>query len=353
MRRLLLRASTEGRFNLSYLTKYAVLPALFYVIGAAQHASAVPCMKRRQAISLPAPRSEAEAMRREFFAYDRFLPLHATLRPLDRTGARTRYRLDYDSIHDQRVPAILAIPNDFPPPYPVTLLVHGSGGNKDSSYIQLCSEALTAQGFATLSIDTQYHGDRTRPGRSGDIHMPDSYTMRDAWIQTVVDLRRAVDYIYSRGDLNSRKIGYLGFSQGAMIGGVLGGVEGRIGSFCLAVPGGGLVDIVKHLDRYPFLKAHWPVRVTPKVLKKVEAIANITDPIHYVGLIPPRPLLIIVAKYDEVIPPEASKAIISAAHAFGNNQVKQWDSGHVLHPAAVFDIRDFFVKCFGKRQRTG
>ncbi len=300
--------------------------------------------------TLPPPADSMEAMRRAYYAYDNKMPLKPDVQPLDDNAIRTRYKLAYDSVHDQRVTAIVAIPKRFAAPYPAVLLVHGSGGNKDTSYIAACSEMLTSQGYATLSIDTQYHGDRRRPDRSGEIHMPDSYTMRDAWVQTVVDLRRAVDYLTSRQDIAGGKIGYLGFSQGAMIGCVVGGVEPRIASFCLAVPGGGFVNIVKHIDEYPVLKAHWPIQVTPDVMRTVEEVANITDPIYYVGRILPRPLLIIVAKNDEIIPPEASQALILAAHANEADNVKRWASGHVLNPNCLFDVRDFFNASLGKRE---
>ncbi|HZT40667.1 MAG TPA: acetylxylan esterase [Chthonomonadaceae bacterium] len=300
------------------------------------------------AFTLPPPADAQEACRLSFYAYDSDLPLHAEIKPLDQEPSAVRYSLSYDSVHDQRVTAILALPRRFTPPYPAVLLVHGSGGSKDTSYIHWSSSALTAQGYATLSIDTQYHGARARPDRSGEIHMPDSFTMRDAWVQTVVDLRRAVDYLETRPDIHKDKIGYLGFSQGAMLGAVLGGVEARIHAFCLAVPGGGFVNIVQHIDRYPVLKAHWPVQATPEVMRRVEEISNVTDPIYYIGRIPPRPLLIIVAKYDEIIPPEASEALVEAARAHGSVQVQRWDSGHVLNPNTIFGIRDFFVAQFGK-----
>lgn len=298
--------------------------------------------------AFPPPADATEAMRLQFYAYDRALPLNPQLKPLDANAQRTRFRLDYDSVHDQRVSAIMAVPKRFSAPFPAILLVHGSGGNKDTSYIQLASEALTAQGFVTLSIDTQYHGDRSRPGRGGEIHMPDSYTMRDAWIQSVVDLRRAVDYLESRSDIDKSKIGYMGFSQGAMLGSVLGGVESRVAAFCLAVPGGGLAKIVENIDKYPFIKAHWPVTVTPDMLQRVEEIANVTDPVYFVGRILPRPLLIMVAEHDEIIPPEASKAVVEASHA-APDQVMHWQTGHILNLSVAFPIRDFFVKSFGKR----
>ena len=293
---------------------------------------------------------DADGLRQSYYQYDARLPLRATVKPFDSNPSRNRFFVEYDSAHDQRVTALLAIPTQFVGPYPAVLLVHGSGGNKNTSYIQWVSDMLTAQGYATLSLDTQYHGDRARPGRSGEIHMPDSYTMRDAWVQSVVDLRRGVDYLQSLKNMDAAKIGYMGFSQGGMLGAVLGGVESRVSAFCLAVPGGGLVQLVEHIDRYPVLREHWPVTVTPDVMRIVHDVANITDPIYYVSRIAPRPLLIIQAKHDEIIPPEASQALIAAAH-IPDSQVKRWESGHVLNPNALFDVRNFFVGVFGKREK--
>lgn len=293
-----------------------------------------------------------QAMRLQFYAYDQNLPLNAVIKPLDKKPTRTRYSLSFDSIHDQRVTAILAIPNNFTQPYPSVILVHGSGGDKDTSYIQWSSDALTSVGYATLSIDTQYHGDRARKGRSGEIHMPDSYTMRDAWVQSVVDIRRCVDYLQQRPDMDKHKIGYLGFSQGGMLGSVACGIEDRISCACLAVPGGGFANLVRNIDKYPVLKAHWPVKITPEILAKVDEISNITDPAHYIGMINPRPFLIFVAIHDEIIPAESSTILIEASHAREADQVKRVESGHVLNPIAIFDMRNFFVKNFGKRQRT-
>jgi uncharacterized protein len=300
------------------------------------------------AFTLPPPVDAHETDRLAWYDYDAALPLNAVLKPLDQNTTSTRFRLDYDSIHDQRVPAIIAIPKRFAAPYPVVILVHGSGGSKNADYIRDISMTLTHNGYATLSIDTQYHGDRKRPGRNGEIHMPDSFTMRDAWVQSVVDLRRAVDYLETRDDIDHARIGYLGFSQGGMLGAVLGGLEPRISAFCLGVPGGGLMEIVKHIDQYPVLKAHWPVKLTPEVLKIIESVTDVTDPIYFVGRINPRPLLILVATDDEIIPPSASEALIKAAHAT-DDQVKRIVASHVLNPNVLFTIRDFFVAHYGKR----
>ncbi len=327
--------------------RYSSLAILLIAITLSSYCS-IPLQANQERKTALTPEQN---MRLQYYAYDKDLPLNSVIKPLDKKPSRIRYSLSFDSIHDQRVTAILAIPNNFKQPFPSVILVHGSGGDKDTSYIQWSSDALTSMGYATLAIDTQYHGDRARKGRTGEIHMPDSYTMRDAWIQSVVDIRRCVDYLQKRPDMDSNKIGYLGFSQGGMLGSVACGIEDRISCACLAVPGGGLANLVRNIDKYPVLKAHWPVKVTPEILAKVDEISSITDPINYIGMIIPRPLLIIVAIHDEIIPAESSAILIQASHAREADQVKRVESGHVLNPIAFFDIRHFFEKSFGKRSR--
>lgn len=282
-----------------------------------------------------------DALRLAVYDYDKGLALTPELKPLvDKTEAqtalRTRWHLAYDSVHDQRVTAIFTIPKKFAAPFPAVILLAGSGGHKDTDYVRFASDLMSTLGYATLSIDAQYHGERSRPERSGDIHLIGSATMRDAWIQTVIDLRRAVDYLQSRPDIDAKNLGYLGFSQGGMIGGTFIGVEPRIGAACLAIPGGGF------LEWGP--KAGLWKESTPGI----EVNATLTDPIHFIGRFSPRPLLMLSAKRDELIPKFATDALFAAAK--DPKEIVWFDSGHVLPPTAlIVTVKAFFLKYLGKR----
>ena len=291
---------------------------------------------------VPTSTEEMEAIRYSFYAYDRELPLEAKLEKRDEKTSGTRWNLSYESVHNQRVTAILSLPKVISAPCPAVLVMHGSGGNKDSDYVSAICQEMNKRGIAALSIDAQYRGDRTKPGHNGDLR-PDSYTMRDAWVQDVIDLRRAVDYLQSRPDIRKDNIGFIGFSMGAMLGSVLGGVESRVACFLLAVPGGGFVNLVKHVDRYPKLKEKWPISMTPEVLKRVEEFAFVADPIYFIGKILPRPLLMIVATHDEIIPAEASSALIEAGKIPSKN-ILTIPTGHVMTPSIIFNIRNFIIE---------
>ncbi len=298
-----------------------------------------------QAPSLVLADPTLDDIRLSFYDYDRTLLLNPELKELAESGTtagtlRTRYHLAYDSAHAQRVTAIFTKPNHFAPPYPAVILLAGSGGNKDTDYVRIASDLFSNLGYATISIDAQYHGERAKPGHTGDFHLINSPENRDAWIQTVIDLRRAVDYLESRPDIDAKHIGYMGFSQGGIAGGTFLGVEPRIAAACLAVAGGGLVEWSK-------LANLW----RPEYAHEIELNAAVTDPIYFIGRFAPHPLLMVSAKKDELIPKAATDALYNAA---GEPKQILWVEGTHASPVglmqAVATIRSFFVKYLGARQ---
>jgi len=291
---------------------------------------------------------DSETLRLAFYAYDAAMPLNPELKQLEdkdeRLAAlRTRYHLIYDSAHDQRVTAILTVPKKFAPPYPGVVLLAGSGGHKDTDYVRIAGDMMSSLGYATISIDAQYHGERSKPGKKfaeDELRQIDLPGNRDAWVQTVIDLRRAVDFLQSRAEVDGKKIGYLGISQGGMIGGTFIGVEPRVTMALLAVPGGGLVQ---WSEKAGLLK--------PERKAALELSAAIIDPINFIGRFEGRPLLFCSAKKDELIPKSATDALFDAAR--NPKEIKWYESGHVL-PAFSFmaDAKAFFIKILGERQEV-
>jgi fermentation-respiration switch protein FrsA (DUF1100 family) len=87
-------------------------------------------------------------------------------------------------------------------------------------------------GAVCLAIDAPMCGGRAIPGEQFlDYRQPER--TRDTFIQTVVDLRRGIDLLLSRSDVDPKRLGYVGGSFGAFVGGVLSGVEKRIRAYAL------------------------------------------------------------------------------------------------------------------------
>lgn len=259
----------------------------------------------------------------DFFAYDRGLLLDAAEKEVEANAVEGAcFHITFSSAHDQRVPALLSLPKASPP-YPVVLIQHGVFGHKTSPNQVKRSDALVAAGYATLRIDGQYSGDR-RPCSGGEsgIQPKHYYRNRDAMIQTVIDLRRAVDYLHTRSDIDVARIGLTGFSMGGGIGAIAGGMDSRIKAVVLGITGGD----------FKILSAS---AGDERERARVQRVYRIVDPIAYVSRISPRPLLMISAANDEIIPRAATEALYEAAREPKRNV--WYDCGHASLPEEYLD----------------
>src|SRR5699024_35041 len=106
-----------------------------------------------------------------------------------------------------------------------------------------------------------------------------------------------IDFIEQSENLDGTRIGYFGISLGGVIGTILSGVDERIKVPVLALAGG----------RMNFMYG------SKAFSKSIQSFFLPIDPIHYVRNISPRPLLMINADQDEVIPPITSKFLYRKA----------------------------------------
>ena len=137
--------------------------------------------------------------------------------------------ISYASPRGGRVPGYLVVPAG-PGPFAGIIFMHGAGGSRAGVLSQAIMYART--GAVSLAIDAPMSGGRAIPGEQFlDYRKPER--TRDAFIQTVVDLRRGVDLLLSRPDVDPKRLAYVGGSFGAFVGGVLSGVEKRIRAYAL------------------------------------------------------------------------------------------------------------------------
>lgn len=122
----------------------------------------------------------------------------------------------------EKVPALLVRP-DKPGKYPVVIVLHGTGGNKEGMMSWLTEFAK--KGVAGLAIDARYHGER-----NGAKNKAEGYTeaIARAWrdrgpnpehpwfYDTAYDLWRLIDVLEKRDDIDASRIGMLGTSMGGI-----------------------------------------------------------------------------------------------------------------------------------------
>ncbi|MEA1875523.1 MAG: alpha/beta fold hydrolase [Bacteroidota bacterium] len=233
----------------------------------------------------------------KYYEYDQNLPLQDSLRLVRDDTNSNLYYLAYQSVHDCEVNALLSLPDTGRAPYPTVILMHGLGDRKTVDYIEIGNKYFLDAGYAVLRLDISNHGDRFKNDYDFNLASGYKYWTRDLISQTVFDLRRAVDFIFTQDDLDNERIAYFGISLGGMIGTIFCAVENRIKVPIIVLAGGNL-NLMFGMDA---LNA------------ETKDFLSIIDPINYVRMISPRPLLMINASNDDVIPPITSKLLFKAA----------------------------------------
>jgi len=194
---------------------------------------------------VPAPiGEEAFEVLMAFYDYDSEIPLEARVVALKETRTSVRRKIVFRSARSFLVPGYLECPKAVEPPYPCVLLLHGWSGSKedwweDGNYVSggNARKALLVKGYAVFALDAQGHGDRIA---ENDYHVVNLYnepgapprknyfTLREIITQTVIDYRRGIDYLATRGDIEMERIGLLGYSMGGFQTFALTAVEPRI-----------------------------------------------------------------------------------------------------------------------------
>ena len=209
-------------------------------------------------------------------------------------------------------------------PHAGLIVQHGMPGGKED----FSSDAieLASLGAIVIAIDAPF------ARRSGE---PVTFTPRDRaeQVQLIIDLRRAVDLLRSRPDVDPDRIGYLGYSYGGAMGGLLAGVEHRLAAFVLMVGDGGLVEHVSGPDEPGLLSSLEP--------KRREEWLDAMKPIEPLDWIEraSAPLLFLSARHDQLVPPRDAARYQRAAP--NPKQIRWYDSDHFLPPRAWCDAARF------------
>jgi dienelactone hydrolase len=246
-------------------------------------------------------------------------PLDAVETDVRNQGDVRISRIAYASPGGGEVAAYLVLPAGKGP-FPAVLFMHGVGSPPD----QFLSEAIAfaQKGVAGLLIAAPY----TR--RSGP-KMRLTAEDLDEFVQCVVDLRRGVDLLTSRPEVDPERIGYVGHSYGAIAGGVLSGVERRIKAYVLMAGA-----------------ARWS-----PWLGKMGAAASyvdrmaVTDPGNYVGHAAPAALLLQSGRLDTTFLEQDAEALYQAASM--PKELRWYDADHNLNESARQDRMEWLQRQLG------
>jgi len=250
------------------------------------------------------------ATRALFYRYDAQLPLDAHTEVVGDTDSLRLERFEITSRHDHRVPGLLLYDPRVQGPRPTVLIAHPATLDKASEYVTDPARAWVQRGTACVTIDQAGHGERTT---SADFRERLAWPVRraDEAIQTAVDWMRTVDYLATRPEIDSDRLGFVGFSLGGMRGAAFVGLDARIKTAVFAICGaaGTVRGQIKGDDA-----------------EAVAASLAITDPVHFAPLMAPRSVLVVAGTQDEYVPPESAQAFYDA---LGEPRAIEWlDCGH-------------------------
>lgn len=213
-------------------------------------------------------------------------------------------------------------------PFAGVLVMHGLPGRRQR--IREVAAALASLGAVALAIDAPF------ARRDGS---PLHWDGRDRseQIQLIRDLRRGIDLLLARDDVDDERLGYFGASYGAAMGGLLAGVERRLKAYVLLVGDGGLVahftgpedrggalDQLAEKDRRAWLDLMSPI-----------------EPIHFVGQAAPASLLFVNGRQDRLVPARDARAFQEAGSE--PKTVRWYDAGHKLTSQAMKDTFEWIA----------
>ena len=253
----------------------------------------------------------AEEARPSVFAYSRSAPQR-----LEDAG---RVNDDYPiAVHDVsfavpggRVDGFLAVPPGAARK-PAAVYLHGQGG--DRSELLVPATWLAARGAVTLALTTPSAA--AGPTQVGGLE--GLRRDRDLAVADVVAVRRALDVLAARPDVDADRLGFVGYSAGARTGAILAGVEPRL--HALVLMSAGASPVAEYVEAAPAeLKAD------------VEALLGEIDPLRYAALSGDRVVLLQHGSSDEIVPADALEGL---AEAMSGAEVREYDAGHSLNDAA-------------------
>jgi dienelactone hydrolase len=268
----------------------------------------------RQAVSTERVQPPAH---KTLFGYDRAQPL----RFVDRGQVNHGYPIAVDDVSYTsgrgRVAAYLVQPPATNHRLPAVIYLHGRGGDRKELLVP--STWLAARGAIALTITAPSEVVPQPPGLTAVAFL--RWTVRTQ-VRDVVAVRRAVDLLARRKDVDPHRIGFVGWSAGSRTGAILAGVEPRLRALVLMSGGADPVQSYAALAR-PALR--------PMIRRYLGSI----DPLYYIHLARRSTLFLEDGRSDAVVPRAALRALARAA-PYGT-RVHWYDAGHALDDAAYRD----------------
>jgi dienelactone hydrolase len=263
------------------------------------------------------------------FDYDRNALLNIREEKKEEKDGATVIELSYDSPRGGRVPATLVLP---PGKGPFAGILFGHWMMPRSLFRnrkEFLEEAVFLARSGTVSLLTD--APLIRPG-----FLPEKDELKtlvqnaEASRQQVIDFRRGVDLLIARGDVDPARIAYVGHSYNAHTGGILAGVEKRIGSFVLMA--GVFADEEFVFESKTPAIDQFRKRNGEEALRDFFRHYAFDDPIHFIGHSAPSSVFLQFGRDDAPLPESMARSYFER---FAEpKKIEFYKAGHALNGEA-------------------
>jgi dienelactone hydrolase len=277
----------------------------------------------RGPVSSPAPTLPPDLL--HLYDYDTQAPFDVQEVKSEKKGAATVHDISYAGPNG-RITAFLVLP-EGDGPFPAVLFMPGAPGARYTFFTEAVE--LANRGVASLLPDPSY----ARP----PVEEVVEFTPRDkeGIIQEVTEMRRGIDLLVSREDIDPSRLGYVGFSWGGSLGAIFSAVERRVGSFVL-------------MSAVPRLSADMRQLGEEQGATSPAAYEEAMKPIDAVNYLPHAAPNAVVLQFGQLDTRPSPAQGREAADATSSPKKVQWyDGDHELNEQARLDRANWLVQRLG------
>jgi dienelactone hydrolase len=278
------------------------------------------------------PAQDPELLRH--FDYDRHAQLNIKQLGVQHRGYADVYDITYDSLKGGVVPAYLVVPKGRSP-FAAVIWGHWYWENSSMrNRKEFLDEAVVLAQAGVVSLLTD--GPVARPGHEAIKDPLDERNFTE-FFQQVMDMRRGVDVLLARGNVDRKRIAYVGHSYNAGVGALLSGVDRRFKAFVL-MAGSTSDEIGQQTKEFQQFRQ----RVGPEKVDAFIAKTAYLDQGKYVSHAAPAIVFLQFATQESFLTPERARQ--HAAVVSEPKRVKFYDAPHSLNAEARRDRIAFLIE---------
>lgn len=249
--------------------------------------------------------------------------------------------------------------------FPLVILLPGIG---DIGVLpcRLLGRHLAKRGIATVVLYLVFHSSRMPEVMKARFPALTSEEWFEVYRISVIDVRQMVDWAKSMAEIDDNQIAVIGMSLGGMLSAIAMGIDKRISAGVFLIAGGNWQEITwKSKSKFTRRKEHscteaechhiyshhpqYLADIAEKGLDKVTPVKEcfLTDPLTYASFLRGRPVMMVNALWDRIIP---KRSVLDFWEACGKPRITWLPATHVTiflwYPLISRKITGFLKSAF-------